>query len=45
MEDQMMPEPAVLPFAESVSTPPDAPQGEAMVLSDTIPVSKVAPLK
>jgi len=44
MEDTMMPEPAVLLFAESVSTPPIVRRGSD-VLSDTIPVSKVAPLK
>ncbi len=46
IEAHTMPEPGVLPFAESVSTPPDEPQGESSVLCEISVdrTSNVAPL-
>src|SRR6476659_7696786 len=40
-----MPEPGVLPFADSVSTPPEEPHGDSIVLCDTGVSSNVVPLK
>ena len=44
IDDQTMPEPGVLPFADSVSTPPDEPHGERIELCETGGRSKSVPL-
>jgi len=45
IDDQTMPDPGALPFADSVSTPPDEPHCESTVLCETGGVSNVVPLK